>query len=187
MNNDLEPCLGECDISRRQFLQKALNGFLSVGALAFLSPFFRSWMPSEKTLLAEKPVRFDISVLEPGEMMTVMWQGKPVWILRRTPQMLKALQEKNASLRDPHSMMSHQPQGLNQSLRSYQDEYFVAIGQCTHMGCIPMLKKKEFLCPCHGSRFDLAGRVVKGVPAPRNLDIPPYHFENAGQTIVIGE
>lgn len=179
--------LGECDISRRQFLQKALTSLLSFGALAFLTPFFRSWMPSEKTLWAEKPVRFDISALEPGDMMTVMWQGKPVWILRRTSQMLAILKEPNQNLRDPLSLSAIQPQGVSASLRSYHDEYFVAIGQCTHMGCIPMLKSKEFLCPCHGSRFDLAGRVIKNVPAPRNLDIPPHHFENAGQTIVIGE
>ena len=144
-------------------------------------------LPSEKTLFAEKPVRLGITTLLPGEMMTVMWQGKPVWILRRNANMLKNLQESSMALRDPHSLLAIQPKGLNTSLRSYHDEYFVAIGQCTHMGCIPLLRKKEFLCPCHGSRFDLAGRVVKGVPAPRNLDIPPYNFENNGQTIVIGE
>jgi ubiquinol-cytochrome c reductase iron-sulfur subunit len=177
----------ELDLSRRQFLQKALVSLVSLGFLATLFPFLRSWMPSQKTLLNEAPVSIDISSLEPGDLMTVIWQGKPVWILRRTQEMLKLLSVNNPSLRDPLSLQSHQPKDLTNPWRSISDEYFVALAQCTHMGCIPLFKQKEFLCPCHGSRFDLAGRVVKNVPAPRNLDIPPYHFLNGGKTIVIGE
>ncbi|MDQ5883790.1 MAG: ubiquinol-cytochrome c reductase iron-sulfur subunit [Pseudomonadota bacterium] len=175
------------DLSRRQFLQKALSAMVGVGVLASLFPFLRSWFPSQQTLLSEAPVRCDISTLEPGDLMTVLWQGKPVWILRRTPLMVQSLTLNNSQLRDPHSREAFQPANIQNDFRSLHQEYFVAIGQCTHMGCIPMLKQKAFVCPCHGSRFDLAGRVVKDVPAPRNLDIPPYRFDDLGQTIVIGE
>lgn len=177
----------DIDLSRRQFLQKALSSVVGVGLLSSLFPFLRSWLPSQQTLLSEAPVRCDISSLEPGDLMTVLWQGKPVWILRRTPEMLASLKLNNPSLLDPLSIKAQQPANARNLLRSISQEYFVAIGQCTHMGCIPMLKQKAFVCPCHGSRFDLAGRVVKGVPAPRNLDIPPYRFEESGKMIVIGE
>lgn len=177
----------DTNLSRRQFLQNALSSVIGMGVLSSIFPFLRSWLPSEQTLLSEAPVRCDISALEPGDLMTVLWQGKPVWILRRTPAMIQSLVLNNPQLRDPRSMESNQPDHFQNNFRSLQQEYFVAIGQCTHMGCIPMLKQKVFVCPCHGSRFDLAGRVVKGVPAPRNLDIPPYRFDDLGQTIVIGE
>ena len=177
----------ELDLSRRQFLQKVLAGLTSLGVLASFFPFLRSWMPSQKTRMSEAPVTYDISSLEPGDLMTVLWQGKPVWILRRTSNMLRKLSQNNPLLRDPLSIHSIQPKDLTNPLRSMTSEYFVCLAQCTHMGCIPLFKQQEFVCPCHGSRFDLAGRVVKDVPAPRNLDIPPYHFKDGGKTIVIGE
>ena len=176
----------ETDLSRRKFIQRALAILASVGLLAGFYAFIRSWLPSQKTLRKEAPVTYDISSLEPGDIMTVMWQGKPIWILRRTKIMLSALQQPNPLLKDPLSLQSKQPPQVG-VMRSLVDEYFVSSAQCTHMGCIPMLKQLQFVCPCHGSRFDLAGRVVKGVPAPRNLEIPPYHFTNNGKSIVIGE
>jgi ubiquinol-cytochrome c reductase iron-sulfur subunit len=134
--------------------------------------------------------------MKPGAtQLTVMWRGKPIWVIRRTPEMIAALDDESR-LRDPHSLHSHQPAIANNTLRSINPEYAVLIGLCTHLGCIPRmvtatkvshsLGSASFYCPCHGSRFDLAGRVYRESPASSNLEVPPYHFMEA-HTLVIGE
>jgi ubiquinol-cytochrome c reductase iron-sulfur subunit len=171
----------------RKFLHMAMMGLTALGVGLSTIPFIRSWFPSGVTKIAQAPIRVDISRLQPGEMMTVAWQNKPVWVLRRTPEMMAQLQVDNPDLKDPRSHDSQQPQGLTNAYRSIDPEYFVVLGRCTHMGCIPLLNKKEFICPCHGSHFDLSGRVVKNVPAAQNLVVPPYHFVDGHKVLIIGQ
>lgn len=176
------------DWSKNRFLQ--FGWFILTGLTMLVSviPFVRSWLPTASTKLTEAPVRVDISNLAAGQMMTVLWQGKPIWILRRTPEMIKALQKQNVSLKDPDSESSLQPTFAKNVARSSDEEYFVVLGKCTHMGCIPLFHPESgFVCPCHGSKFDLAGRVVKGAPAPKNLQVPPYHFSADKKSVIIGE
>jgi ubiquinol-cytochrome c reductase iron-sulfur subunit len=144
--------------------------------------------PSVKTEAAGAPVEVDIGKLEPGQLIRVAWRGKPVWILNRTPKELATLPTLDAVLRDPESNESEQPESSKNSHRSIKPEIFVAIGLCTHLGCSPTFRPEiappdlgddwqgGFFCPCHGSRFDLAGRVYSGVPAPTNLVIPPHRY-----------
>ncbi len=151
-------------------------------------PFAASWMPSERAKAGGAPVEVDISKLEPGQMMTVEWRSKPVWILHRTKEMLADLAKVGAKLADPSSDVPQQPEYAKNEYRSVKPELLVLVGICTHLGCSPQLKpitdKAEmgadweggFLCPCHGSKFDLAGRVYKGVPAPINLEVPKYTY-----------
>lgn len=141
----------------------------------------------------------DLSKLEPGQKITVPWRGKPIWIIRRTPAMLASLKELNGRLRDPDSKEPQQPGYAANLYRSIKPEYLVLIGICTHLGCVPMYRpepgaedlggsewKGGFFCPCHGSKYDLAGRVFKGVPAPLNLVVPPYEYLDDSH-LLIGE
>ena len=184
------------DEQRRRFLLTgacALGGF---GAVCALTPFVSSWMPSAKALAAGAPVRVDLSQIEPGQQVTVEWRGKPVWIIRRSPEMLAQLNTHDSDLRDPDSHVAQQPVYAQNKFRSIKPEYLVLIGICTHLGCSPKYKPYEhdlgpdwpggFYCPCHGSRFDLSGRVFKSMPAPINLQVPPYRFIS-DHMIVIGE
>jgi ubiquinol-cytochrome c reductase iron-sulfur subunit len=151
-------------------------------------PFLASWAPSEKAKAAGAPVEADIGKLEPGQLLTVKWRGKPVWVVRRTEQNIADLAKLDARLTDPASDMPQQPEYCKNPTRSRKPEFLVAIGICTHLGCSPTFRPDMappdlgpdwvggFFCPCHGSRFDLAGRVFSGVPAPKNLVIPPYQF-----------
>jgi ubiquinol-cytochrome c reductase iron-sulfur subunit len=176
------------DQGRRRFLTTAATVVGGVGAVAAAVPFVSNMNPSAKTKAIGAPVEVDISKLEPGDRMIEKWQGKPVWILRRTGEMLKDISSLNDKVSDPVSDDSAQPDYAKNEFRAREDEYLVVIGICTHLGCSPNFVMKEegdsidadwkggFFCPCHGSRFDLAGRVFKGVPAPRNLVIPPYKF-----------
>ena len=176
------------DQGRRRFLTTAATVVGGVGAVAAAVPFVSNMNPSAKTKAIGSPVEVDISKLEPGDRMIQKWQGKPVWILRRTGEMLKDISSLNDKVSDPASDDSAQPDYAKNEFRAREDEFLVVIGICTHLGCSPnfVLKgdgdnisadwKGGFFCPCHGSRFDLAGRVFKGVPAPRNLVIPPYKF-----------
>ena len=176
------------DQSRRRFLTTAATVVGGVGAVAAAVPFVSNMNPSAKTKAIGAPVEVDISKLEPGDRMIEKWQGKPVWILRRTGEMLKDISSLNDKVSDPTSDNSAQPDYAKNEFRAREDEFLVVIGICTHLGCSPNFVMKEegdsidadwkggFFCPCHGSRFDLAGRVFKGVPAPRNLVIPPYKF-----------
>jgi ubiquinol-cytochrome c reductase iron-sulfur subunit len=156
--------------------------------LAALTPFVSSLLPSERARAAGAPVEVDIDKLAPGNMMIVEWRGKPVWILHRTPEMLAALKKAEPNLVDPGSERPQQPDYATNEYRSRKPELLVAVGICTHLGCSPSQAFTAgdpalgadwpggFLCPCHGSTFDFAGRVFKNKPAPTNLEIPPYTF-----------
>ncbi|PLX71084.1 MAG: ubiquinol-cytochrome c reductase iron-sulfur subunit [Azoarcus sp.] len=168
-------------------------------AVATAVPFVASLTPSERAKAAGAPVEVDVGKLAPGEMMTVEWRGKPVWVLRRTPEMLEALAKAEPNLSDPGSEKQQQPEYAKNQHRSIKPEFLVAVGICTHLGCSPSEKFKPgaeagmsadwpggFLCPCHGSMFDLAGRVYKSMPAPDNLEIPPHKYL-ADTTILVGD
>lgn len=187
----------EIDHGRRRMLLAATTVVGGIGAVYVATPFILSMDPSAKAQAAGAPVDVDISKLEPGQLMTIEWRGKPVWILRRTESMLKAMKERESSLKDPNSdELSQQPHYAKNPVRSINPEYMVMIGICTHLGCAPTYRpefappdlgpewKGGFFCPCHGSRYDLAGRVFQGVPAPSNLVVPPYHFVTATRLMV---
>ncbi|MBB70980.1 MAG: ubiquinol-cytochrome c reductase iron-sulfur subunit [Legionellales bacterium] len=184
------------DKDRRRFLVKASSSLAAIGAAFAAIPLIASWLPSARARSAGAPIEVDISDIPPGEMKVVEWRGKPVWIIRRDPDMLKRLENSQAPLRDPHSDASLQPEYAHNLHRSVNPEFLILVGICTHLGCAPTyvpgigkLGKDwpgGFYCPCHGSKFDLAGRVFTGVPAPINLEVPPYRFvDNA--TVMIGE
>ncbi|MCB1908036.1 MAG: ubiquinol-cytochrome c reductase iron-sulfur subunit [Rhodocyclaceae bacterium] len=186
------------DCGRRRLLMatSAAGGAITVAAAV---PFVASLTPSERAKAAGAPVEADISKLAPGEMMTVEWRGKPVWILHRTPEMLESLKKTDSLVSDPNSDKQMQPDYAKNEGRSIKPEILVVVGICTHLGCSPSSKFKEgaesgisndwpggFLCPCHGSTFDLAGRVYKSKPAPDNLEVPPHKYLTDA-TILIGE
>jgi ubiquinol-cytochrome c reductase iron-sulfur subunit len=185
------------DTRRRKLLQRATTtaGGLALAGTAY--PFLASLAPSERARAQGGPVEFDTSALPPGGLATVEWRGKPVWILRRTPDMLARLTPLRAALADADSEVSSQQPGYaRNTVRSIEREVFVTIALCTHLGCIPSFRPEPgslqadwpggFYCPCHGSKFDLAGRVFKGSPAPTNLVVPPHAIASPGR-IVIGE
>ncbi len=186
------------DTEKRRFLTQAATVVGAVGAGFLAVPFISSMRPSAKAEALGAPVEVDIGKIEPGQRIVVLWRGKPVWVLRRTAEVLANLPTLVDKLRDPLSDESDQPESSHNEFRSIKPEIFVAIGVCTHLGCSPLFRpeiapadlgpewKGGFFCPCHGSSFDLAGRVYKGVPAPANLVIPPYRY--LGDTrIVVGE
>jgi len=176
------------DKSKRQFLTSALTVVGAVGTGYIAVPFLAQMQPSVKAMAAGAPVEVDISKMEPGQLIRVEWRGKPVWVLNRTPEVLETLKTLDNELRDPLSQESIQPESSKNPVRSIKPEIFVAVGLCTHLGCSPTFRpeiaphdlgdkwKGGFFCPCHGSWFDLAGRVYRGVPAPTNLEIPPYRY-----------
>jgi ubiquinol-cytochrome c reductase iron-sulfur subunit len=186
------------DTSKRRFLTAAATVVGGVGAVYTAVPFLASWMPSERAKAAGAPVEADISKLETGQMIRVQWRGKPVWVVKRTDEMLAALPTLNDELRDPMSEEPQQPVYAQNVDRSIKPHIFVAVGICTHLGCSPSFVpeaepqpydenwKGGFFCPCHGSRFDLAGRVFKGVPAPLNLEVPPHKYISE-TLILVGE
>jgi ubiquinol-cytochrome c reductase iron-sulfur subunit len=176
----------EVDQARRCFLRQATTVVGGIGLAVSSIPFISYWEPSADTEAAGGPVEVDISALKPEEQRTIMWRGKPVWVIRRTQAMLDGLPKLNHLLRDPDSEEDQQPTYAKNIYRSIKPEYFVAIGICTHLGCIPTYRPDVggvtpdwpggFYCPCHASMYDLAGRVYKDVPAPKNLVIPPYQY-----------
>ncbi len=184
--------------SRRRFLTAATTVIGGVGTAFALVPFVSSMQPSAKARAAGAPVRADISKLEEGQMIRVKWRGKPVWIVKRTPGMLDTLPQLLEELRDPDSAESDQPEYATNTHRSIRPEIAVLIGICTHLGCSPTYRPDVapadlgkdwmggFFCPCHGSRFDIAGRVYSGVPAPFNLPVPPHRFLSDDE-IIIGD
>ncbi len=186
------------DKSKRQFLTSALTVVGAVGSGYLAVPFLSQMQPSVKAMAASAPVEVDISKMEPGQMIRVAWRGKPVWILNRTPAVLETLKSIDNELRDPLSNESIQPDSSKNVIRSIKPEIFVAVGLCTHLGCSPTFRpeiapsdlgekwKGGFFCPCHGSWFDLAGRVYQGVPAPTNLEIPPYRYIT-DTLLIVGE
>jgi ubiquinol-cytochrome c reductase iron-sulfur subunit len=189
---------GKMDCGRRRLIvaTAAVGG---AGAVAALVPFVSSLLPSERAKAAGAPVEVDIGKLEAGQMMTVEWRGKPVWIINRTAEMLGTLPKLDALVADPNSDKDMQPAYARNETRSIKKEFMVVIGICTHLGCSPSSKFKAgaeegmpgdwlggFLCPCHGSTFDFAGRVFKSKPAPDNLEVPP-HVYLSDSRILIGE
>lgn len=184
------------DHSKRRLLiaaTAAAGGLAAVGAGA---PFVLSLMPSERAKAAGAPVEVDISAIEPGTMISIEWQGKPVWIVRRTKEMLDLLAKHDGDLADPSSSVPQQPEYCNNATRSIKPEVLVVLGVCTHLGCSPNFRPEVspadlgaqwpggWFCPCHGSRFDLAARVFKGVPAPTNLIIPPHKYLSETKILV---
>ncbi|MBS1202156.1 MAG: ubiquinol-cytochrome reductase [Chromatiaceae bacterium] len=184
--------------NRRRVLIAATSVVGAVGAGFAAVPFIASMNPSAKARAAGAPVEADISKLEPGALLVVKWRGKPIWIVNRTPEMLEALPTLDPELADPNSEAPQQPEYCRNPTRSIKPAYLVAIGICTHLGCSPTYRpevapedlgpkwKGGFFCPCHGSRFDLAARVFKGVPAPTNLVIPIHTYLN-DTTILVGQ
>ena len=182
---------------RKLLIATSAAGAVAAGATAI--PFVASLTPSERARAAGAPVEADVSKLAIGDMMTVEWRGKPVWVLRRTAEMLAALETNEQRLADPVSGEPQQPDYAANRHRSINPEYLIVIGICTHLGCSPSEKFAPgtsqgmtadwpggFLCPGHGSLFDLAGRVYKSMPAPTNLEVPPHHYL-ADTTILVGE
>ncbi|MFO1362469.1 MAG: ubiquinol-cytochrome c reductase iron-sulfur subunit [Burkholderiales bacterium] len=171
---------------RRLLVATCIAGGAASGAVAW--PFLASMQPSDRARALGAPVEADISALEPGQQMIVEWQGKPVWIVRRTKEMLATLTQDTAQLADPNSKRSEQPTAAQNEYRSLKPEYLVVVGICTHLGCSPTARFAPndpsmgpnwpggFLCPCHGSKFDLAGRVFANMPAPDNLPVPNYKY-----------
>lgn len=186
----------EIDKQRRKFLVHATTLLGTVGTAIAVGPFMSSWWPSAKAQAAAAPVEVDLSKMEPGQLVIVEWRGKPVWIVKRTQSMLDKLEGHKELLRDPKSIVPQQPDYAQNKYRSIKPEYLILIGICTHLGCSPKYKPTlgelgpnwpgGFYCPCHGSKFDLSGRVFKGVPAPINLAVPPHHYIK-NDVLIIGE
>lgn len=188
----------KADQHRRKLLIAATSTVGGVGVAMSALPFVTSMLPSERAKAVGAPVNVDIGRLEPGALLTVEWRGKPVWVVHRTESMLASLSRQEQRLRDPQSRQPQQPACCRNAARSIKPEHFVAVGICTHLGCVPSYFPQAgaaglgadwpggFFCPCHGSKFDLAGRVYKNVPAPTNLEIPPYKYV-ADTRILLGE
>ncbi len=181
------------DKSRRRFLTAATSVVGGAGVVVAAVPFLSSWNPSARAQSAGAPVEADIGKLEPGQQIIVKWRGKPVWVVRRDKTALASLDKLLDVLRDPDSEESNQPAYAKNEYRSIKPEYLIVIGICTHLGCSPTYRPEVtadwwggFYCPCHGSKFDIAGRVYAGVPAPTNLDIPPHRFVSES-VVLIGE
>jgi len=182
------------DNNRRRFLTAATVVVGAVGTAVAAVPFVKSWNPSARARSAGAPVEADISKLEPGQQVTFKWQGKPVWVVRRDAKALATLSKVGDNLRDAGSDNSIQPDYARNEHRSIKPEYLILVGICTHLGCSPKYRPNMitadfmgvFFCVCHGSKFDFAGRVYTGVPAPTNLTVPPHYYINDG-LILIGE
>ncbi|MCH9646526.1 MAG: ubiquinol-cytochrome c reductase iron-sulfur subunit [Proteobacteria bacterium] len=179
----------EIDLKKRRFLTGATSVVGAVGVGFVLVPFLSSWMPSARAKAAGAPVDVDVTKLEEGQLVRVLWRKKPIWVFKRDKTVLADLPTLDAELVDPNNTEDQQPTYAKNPYRSINPEIAVIVGICTHLGCSPTYRpevgaadlggdawKGGFYCPCHGSKFDLAGRVYAGVPAPTNLVIPPYHF-----------
>ena len=186
----------EVDTRKRKFLIAATSAVGGVAVVGMAAPLVMSMLPSARAKAAGAPVEIDISKVEPGMLLTAEWRGKPVWIVNRTKEMLDLLGKHDDKLVDPKSEQPQQPAYCKNATRSIKPEFLVAVGICTHLGCSPTYRKEVgaedlgadwpggFLCPCHGSRFDLAARVYKNVPAPVNLVIPPHQYLSATRLLI---
>jgi ubiquinol-cytochrome c reductase iron-sulfur subunit len=186
------------DVNRRRFLTTTASVVGGAGAIATTIPFISTLSPSAKTKAIGAPVEVEIGDLQPGELKITQWQGKPVWILRRDPASLEGIKSLDNEVRDPNSEQEQQPEYAKNEFRSVKPEYLIVLGLCTHLGCSPTLVSREeggshnlgrdwrggFFCPCHGSRFDMAGRVYKGVPAPTNLVVPPHMYLSETKVLI---
>ncbi len=183
-----------CDYSRRHFLTRISQLLGTIGLAALAVPFLSSWWPSAKTRDQGAAIEVDLTDLPPGGLMSVPWRGKPIWILRKTPEEIAATEKLDTNLRDPLSLESDQPEPMRNIHRSLRPDILVLVGLCTHLGCIPNYQPQKgsvaanwkggFYCPCHGSTYDMAGRVFKGVPAPLNLAVPPYVFLSPNKLLI---
>lgn len=181
---------------RRKFLVAVTSVAGGIAGVAIATPFMLSMMPSERAKAAGAPVEVDISKLEPGMLLMVEWRGKVVWVLNRTPEMLETLVKVEGELADPNSEKPQQPEYAQNRTRSIKPEILVTEGVCTHLGCSPVFRKEiapadlgpdwlgGFFCPCHGSKFDLAGRVYKSVPAPTNMVVPPHVYLSDSRLLI---
>lgn len=186
------------DLKKRRFLTVATSVVGGIGVVAAGVPFASSLRPSERARALGAPVELDISRMEPGALQRVQWRGQPVWVVRRTESSLDRLPTVEPELRDPESRVPQQPPYAQNRHRSIRPEFLVLVGSCTHLGCAPSYRPEVapadlgpdwqggFFCACHGSKFDLAGRVYAGVPAPTNLRVPPHRYET-DTLIVVGE
>lgn len=188
----------QADNARRHFLRAGVGALAVVGTGLAAWPFLQSWRPSARARAAGEPVVIDPSKIEPGQQVTLSWRGKPIFVLRRTESMISELTQASLlqRLRDPDSEQPQQPEYAGGPLRSRRRDLFVAIGLCTHLGCVPNFHPETgdtvfatawtggYFCPCHGSKFDLAGRVFRNVPAPLNLAIPPHYYGDSGLLII---
>jgi len=189
-DNDSE----EIDKKKRKFLRRATTTVGVIGAAAAGVPFVSSLLPTKAAVAAGAPVKLSVANMKPGDQITVVWRGRPVWVIRRTEAMLKTLKKLDPELRDPNSKIEQQPQFAQNQYRSRKPELLVVVGVCTHLGCTPTYRPEPgvidddwpggFFCTCHGSKFDLAGRVFKGVPAPINLEVPPYVFLSESEILI---
>ncbi len=185
-------------LRRRDFLYIATGVAVTIGSLAAVWPFIDQMNPAADVLAAGGPMTVDLGKIAPGQQIVVRWRSRPIFIVHRTEAALQRLKEPSllARLRDPHSEQMQQPAYADNWSRAIHPEYLVLVGICTHLGCIPEFKPTAgeldaqwpggYFCPCHGSRYDMAGRVFKGVPAPLNLPVPPYHFASA-TSLILGE
>jgi ubiquinol-cytochrome c reductase iron-sulfur subunit len=188
---------GGINQGRRRLLVAATSAIGAVGMVGAAIPFIKSWSPGARAKAAGAPVRVNISKLEPGRQIVVEWRGQPVFVLRRSSEALESLSRLEGQLADPDSTESVQPNYVNSRLRSIKPDILVVVGICTHLGCAPVFRPEVapidlgadwlggYFCPCHGSRYDLAGRVYKAQPAPLNLVVPPYAYESE-HIIVVG-
>lgn len=188
---------GDVSQGRRRFLIGATSVVGGVGVVGAAVPFVASWNPSAKAEAAGAPVTVNISKIEPGQQITVEWRGKPVWIIRRTEEMLANIEKLNDAVKDPMSEAPQQHSYIQGPLRAIKPEFGVYVGLCTHLGCVPSYRPEVapadlgenwlggLFCPCHGSRYDMAGRVYEAQPAPLNLEVPPYRFDD-DVTMTIG-
>ena len=186
----------EVDESPRKFLIAATAGTGAVGAVLTAVPFVASWSPSESARAAGLPTEVDLTKIEPGQMVIPMWRKQPIYVVRRTPEMIASLATHDAELKDPKSAESEQPDYAKNQGRALKPEWLVLKGTCTHLGCLPKQRFTPgdasvmanwpggFFCPCHGSKFDLAGRVFQGSPASVNLRIPPYNFPSDNKLVI---
>ena len=186
------------NVGRRRFLTAATSAVGAVGAVGLAVPFVGSWNPSAKAKAAGAPVKINLANIEPGQMITEEWRGKPVFVIRRTEEAIAGLTKTEGFVSDPNSEKSVQPEYAANTARAIKDEFMIMLGVCTHLGCAPQFRPEVgaadlggddwqggFFCPCHGSKFDLAGRVYAGVPAPTNLEVPPHSYES-DTVVVIG-
>lgn len=197
MSDIAAPANAEVDHDRRGFLTFATTATGAIGVAFAAVPFIQSWSPSERARAAGAPVDVDVSRIEPGQMVTVVYRKKPMYVVHRTPEMIAALAGHDDQLKDAGSESSDQPDYAQNAMRAVREEFLVVEGTCTHLGCLPKSRFEKaipelgadwpggFFCPCHGSKFDLAGRVFNGSPASKNLNIPLYSFRD-DNTLVIG-
>ncbi|AFP29691.1 ubiquinol-cytochrome c reductase iron-sulfur subunit [Marinobacter sp. BSs20148] len=188
---------GDVSHGRRRFLVGATAAVGGVGIVGAAVPFVASWNPSAKAEAAGAPVTVNIEKIEPGQQITVEWRGTPVWIIRRTTEMLDNIEKLSDQMKDPQSEADQQPTYANDVFRSINPEYAVLVGLCTHLGCVPSYRPEVapsdlgedwlggLFCPCHGSRYDMAGRVYDAQPAPLNLVVPPHRYDD-DMTLTLG-